>query len=139
MIERCESPKNPSYRSYGGRGIRVCSEWRKSFSAFFAHVGPKPARPSSLERKDVNGNYEPGNVRWATPKEQARNRRDNIVLAFQGRSACISEWAEIVGVKPYIIRNRLRYGWSVESALTIPNRGHIGKTKQPIVRAKVIA
>jgi len=75
MIQRTENPQATSFRDYGGRGITVCAEWRASFEAFYAYIGPRPSAQHSLDRINVNGNYQPGNVRWATAKEQANNRR----------------------------------------------------------------
>ncbi len=73
--ERCHNPKSKDWPDYGGRGISVCAEWLSSFEAFFAHIGPKPDPTYSIDRIDVNGNYEPGNVRWADAVTQSRNRR----------------------------------------------------------------
>lgn len=75
MIARCENPRNPKYRDYGDRGITVCERWRRSFPEFLADMGSKPSPVHSLDRINNDGNYEPGNVRWATPVEQRHNRR----------------------------------------------------------------
>jgi len=80
MIMRCYSKKHPGYKDYGGKGVTVCDEWRDpdtGFEAFFSYIGekPKPKRLYSLDRKDPWGNYEPGNIRWATDEEQANNQR----------------------------------------------------------------
>jgi hypothetical protein len=74
MIQRCENPSSKDYSGWGARGVRIHPEWRKNFAAFLAHIGPRPLR-HSVDRIDNGGHYEPGNVRWATPQQQARNSR----------------------------------------------------------------
>ena len=84
MLQRCHNPKNRAYPRYGGRGVKVCKSWRKSFSVFLGTVGPRPSPKHSLDRfPDRNGDYKPGNVRWATPVQQGRNKDkvSQIVLA----------------------------------------------------------
>lgn len=85
MKARCLNPKNDNYSRYGGRGITVCNEWRDSFEAFLAAVGPKPSPHHTLDRIDVDGNYEPGNVRWATPAEQRANQAPIALRTHCGR------------------------------------------------------
>lgn len=120
IIARCEKPSATEYRNYGGRGIRICDRWRKSFPAFLEDMGQKPSRRHSIDRVDPNGHYEPGNCRWATAKEQQRNRRYNHVLTLGERSQTIAAWAEEIGTGWTTIRARLERGWSVAKALQTP-------------------
>lgn len=80
MKKRCHDPRNKAYRNYGARGISVCREWRESFEAFLAHIGPKPSPELSIDRIDNNRGYEPGNVRWADAQTQNRNRRPFMIV-----------------------------------------------------------
>lgn len=121
MRERCTNPKLRSFKDYGARGITVCERW-SSFENFYADMGPRPVPGMSLERMNNDGNYEPGNVRWATATEQARNRRSSVLVTFNGRTATIAEWADRTGLSQLRISERLRAGWSPERALTEPKR-----------------
>ena len=115
---RCLNPKDPAYPDYGGRGICICERWLSSYEDFLVDVGRKPSPQHTLDRIEVNGNYEPGNVRWATRLEQARNRRNSLYIEHDGQRLCLAEWAEKTGIKNWTIRARLRSGWSVGRALT---------------------
>lgn len=120
MKSRCSNPKNPAYPYYGGRGIRVCDRWIGSFAAFREDVGPAPSLEHSIDRLDVNGGYEPGNVRWATKAEQSQNTRYNHNVAVNGVSRCIHEWARVTGVSVQTVYVRVKRGWSWERAVSTP-------------------
>jgi hypothetical protein len=118
MKDRCCNLNEAHYKDYGGRGIVVCERWMHSYQNFLADMGRRPTSRHTLEREDVNGPYSPDNCTWATYKQQARNRRSNVEITFNGETLCIAEWAEKLGIKEQLIRGRIRYGWSVERALT---------------------
>lgn len=120
MLHRCNCESSEVYHNYGGRGIAVCESWRK-FENFYADMGPRPTPKHSIDRIDNDGNYEPGNCRWATSKQQHRNKRRTIHLTFRGETKSLMDWAEALGVSHELIRARIRkLGWSVEKALTTP-------------------
>lgn len=107
-----------SHPDYAGRGVRMCEAWGASFEAFVADIGRRPSPQHSLDRfPDCAGNYEPGNVRWATAKQQARNRRNSFFIEHAGLRMTLAEWAERTGIQNTTIRSRLRNGWSTERAL----------------------
>lgn len=116
--DRCFNPKNPFYSDYGGRGIIMDGVWAGSFEAFYAYMGEPPSPTHSLDRIDFNGNYEPGNCRWATPKEQSNNTRVCAKFEYQGQAYSITDLAEMSGIKRDTLRHRLQAGWSVERAVT---------------------
>jgi hypothetical protein len=116
MRARCERPTNNRFADYGARGIAVCERWRSSFSNFLADMGVCPPG-MSIERMDNDGNYEPGNCRWATDMEQANNSRHNHILEHAGRSQSCTAWARELGINVKAIYARLRRGDSVERAL----------------------
>ena len=120
MLRRCYDKKDRCFHLYGGRGIVVCARWQgaKGFPNFISDMGMKPSTRLSLDRIDNTGNYEPGNCRWATAREQARNRRSNHWLTLNGATMIVSDWAEHLGIGGTTIHQRLRHGWSVEMALS---------------------
>ncbi len=121
MVKRCYNTKTFKYPIYGGRGIIVCDRWRHSFINFLADMREKP-EGLTIERIDNNGNYEPTNYRWATNKEQSRNRRDNCFITYKGQIKCLTEWAEYTNIKMHTLRARLRLGWSKYRSFTQPVR-----------------
>lgn len=107
MQRRCYEPKYKGYKDYGGRGITVCEAWLKDYRAFIADMGRKPSPKHSLDRKDNNGNYEPGNCRWVTKETQNRNRRSTRQITFNGETKCISHWAKDLGIHRHALDKRL--------------------------------
>lgn len=115
MKVRCYSSNHPSYAQHGARGIEVCERWHV-FENFFEDMGPRPDG-MSLDRIDNNGNYEPGNCRWATQREQMNNRRPTIWISHMGMDRPMKEWAEITGTAYGALMSRYRRGWSHEDII----------------------
>lgn len=116
MMRRCYTPSVPNFERWGGRGIRVCERWR-DFRNFLADMGPRPTG-LSLDRINNDGNYEPGNCRWATREQQGRNTATTRNITFAGKTQCLSDWAAEVGITPHGLYYRLQRGWPLERALT---------------------
>lgn len=111
MIQRCTNPNNADWDDYGGRGIVVHPSWRDSYEAFLSDLGRRPTTRHSLDRIDVNGGYVPGNVRWATPEQQARNKRNTVTVELDGKRIPLVDACSIKGV-PYMTAIYRRYrGW----------------------------
>lgn len=128
---RCLNPEYKSYRWYGGKGIRMCERWQASVAAFYEDVGDRPSPSHSIDRIDNSGNYEPGNVRWATKKDQGRNRSTCHMITFNGETLSRVEWAERLGIESNTLRQRLKYH-PVEVALTMPKQSrHINPHPHP--------
>lgn len=125
---RCENGSDPAFKWYGARGIQICERWLK-FENFYEDMGPRPGPEYSIDRKDNSGNYEPGNCRWATDVEQARNRRNNRIVVARGEARTAAEWAEIVGIDLKLLCARLDKGWDPERAVFEP-------TADPAARAE---
>jgi hypothetical protein len=121
MKIRCLNPKNPAYKSYGGRGIKICKEWLKDFKVFYSWAMENGYNDTlSIDRIDVNGNYEPNNCRWVDMKTQCNNRRSNELIEFKGVKHSIAEWAEIYKIKKSVLWARLKkLNWPFEKAIAI--------------------
>lgn len=118
LKDRCYNKNDKRYSRYGGRGIEVCDKWRNSFMAFYKDMGSKPTEKHQIDRIDNNGNYEPANCKWATPVEQANNRRSNNRFTYKGQTLTIKQWAEYSGIDYDKLRQRLmRYDWPIDKAL----------------------
>lgn len=117
MIQRCTNKNASNYHLYGGRGITVCNRWLTSFTNFYNDMGDIPIN-STLERLDSNKNYEPSNCKWATKKEQARNRRTSKIITYNGKSKTLAEFCEKLNLNYKNTHLRLKRGWSVKRAFT---------------------
>lgn len=120
MKRRCDNPKDHHYKNYGGRGIRYDVRWLL-FENFLEDMGDKP-EGMTLDRIDTNRGYCKENCKWSDKSTQSRNKRNNRVLTFNGKSYCLWEWAELIGMNPSTLRSRLNRGWTVSKALTTPVR-----------------
>ena len=123
MLNRCYNSATKSYHRYGGRGITVCSRWRASFVNFYQDMGPRPSEHMTLERKDNDGNYCKSNVVWATVQQQSWNRGNNLRLTYRGQTKALVEWCSILNLDWDRVWLRLKIGWTVEDAFTIPRGG----------------
>lgn len=125
MLQRCHNPNAQNYALYGGRGITVCEAWRNSFEAFLADMGPRPSAEHSIDRINNDGPYNRKNTRWTTRDVQAVNRRTTIWIEYNGQKRTAQQWSktpevQAIGIQARNILERLRNGWPVEDALTVP-------------------
>lgn len=120
--KRCLNKNTPNYCIYGGRGITICDEWKNDFKVFhdwaFANGYDEKAKRGdcTIERIDVNGNYEPSNCRWATMKEQCRNTRSNKLITYNNETRCLMDWSYILNINYDTLLNRFKKGWTIEKA-----------------------
>lgn len=114
---RCYNHNNSMFKTYGHRGITMCDEWVNDFKIFYEHVGPRPSENHSLGRIDNDLGYKPGNVRWETDIEQARNKTTSIKIKICCQTKTLKEWCDIFGVKYKLAHERLKYGWAIEKVL----------------------
>ena len=130
MIERCRNERNDRFASYGGRGITVCVRWM-DFRNFLSDMGERP-KGRTLDRKDNDGNYEPDNCRWATPKQQQRNARRTTFVDYHGKRRVFRDLCEQLGIDHSTVAARIRRGWPIQKALeTKPLWHRQVKQKEP--------
>lgn len=120
MKQRCYNKNSSCYKDYGARGIRICESWLESPANMLRDLGERPTSKHTIERKNNDGNYEPGNCVWATRAEQNENTRQTKLLTHKGITLSIAKWGRRLGVGRDLIRNRLKLGWSVAEALDTP-------------------
>lgn len=133
MMRRCQDPNNPAYPRYGGRGIKVASEFQ-TFEGLLAYMGP--SNGLTLDRIDNDGDYAPGNVRWASRTTQARNQRSNRQITFDGKTQPLSAWAEDLGISGSSLMGRIETGWPLADALRLPKGSRVprGEKKRSATR-----
>ena len=119
IIKRCLDVNSPRFVDYGARGITICARWRNSFENFIADMGLKPTPQHSIDRINNDGNYEPGNCRWATPSQQNRNKGNNRRITLNGQTKLLAEWSELTGISASLILKRIKAGWSIEKTLSV--------------------
>ena len=126
MIHRCYYSKQPNYKNYGGRGIKVCDDWKNDYKVFEEWAIKSGYNPNSkygectLDRIDFNGNYEPSNCRWITIQEQLNNYSRNVLITANGITLNVQQWAKKLGVNNATLRSRLKRGWSDEEIINTP-------------------
>lgn len=127
MVRRCRDRNTEGFEHYGGRGIKVCNRWSmgenglSAFACFLSDMGDRPSPDHSIDRwPNNNGNYEPSNCRWATQKQQQRNRRSNRIVSFKGVMVPLTVAAELAGINPNTVWCRLKLGWSMDDAINRP-------------------
>lgn len=121
MIHRCNNPNYQRFSDYGGRGIKVCERWLDSFEAFAEDMGEPPTNRHELDRRDNEGDYEPNNCRWSTPRENSNNKRTTRFVDFEGERMPLSYFSDRVGIGRQVLYERIFVrGWSVEKAAREP-------------------
>src|SRR6266851_177194 len=143
MKRRCYKPQNHNFKNYGARGITVDPRWME-FNNFMLDMGRKPNSKFTIERNDVNGNYEPGNCKWIDRKDQSRNKRNSVHVVYQGKKMLLVDLVEGIGLSSGTVKYRIKAGWSMAQALSIPpnfpaagrkrgpTKGFKHKNKKPI-------
>jgi hypothetical protein len=116
--QRCGNPNNPAFKDYGARGIAICDRWL-DFNNFFKDMG-EPAPLMTIDRINVNGNYEPSNCRWASRQEQMLNTRTVKLFTYNGETKSLGQWSREIGIPRRTLENRVRLGWSMKEVVETP-------------------
>ena len=125
---RCYNPNSGNYKYYGEKGITVCDEWLHNFQAFYDWAMANGYKDGlTLDRKDNSKGYSPDNCKWSTMKEQAQNTSQTLKLSYEGQTKTLSEWSDITGIPKNVLKQRIKYGWSAEKALTTQVRRTLKK------------
>ena len=127
MKSRCYNKNNCAYERYGGRGIKICEEWLDPFIFYTWAINNNYTHGKQIDRMDNNGDYEPNNCRWATPKEQSNNRRSNRYIFWRGKTKTMAEWAVYLGISYHALRSRVYKGWTITRAFSTKFR-QVSKT-----------
>lgn len=128
MKDRCYNPKCHAYSNYGGRGISICEEWKNNVVNFYNWAMSNGYTDElSIDRINVNGNYEPSNCRWVTMKVQQNNKTTNRIIEFNGASHNLSEWAKIFKIPYMNMKSRIKDGWSIEKISNTPVKHYKGR------------
>jgi hypothetical protein len=137
MKERCHNPMCADYKNYGGRGIMVCNEWEE-FTPFYKWAMANGYKDNlTLERIEINGNYEPENCKWIPKAEQANNKRNNRLISYKGQQKTLAQWANILGLRYGLLHTRLSCGWSVKRVFETPGpESGLGNIKTITYRGK---
>ena len=131
MRRRCNEPGNAKFHRYGARGIKVCDRWNDSFENFLSDMGPSPGVGYTIDRINNDGDYEPGNCRWANSRTQSDNRSVTVRLTVGGKTDTLVAWAARAGIHPTTVRSRLHKGWTHEEA--------VGLRSDPLPRHRKLA
>jgi len=123
MKKRCYNKNCKAYKNYGGRGITICDCWLESFENFYRDMGPRPTNKHQIERINNNDGYYKENCKWATPKEESRNKRNNIWITYKNETKILKDWSIILKISYPLLRSRIvNYGWDIERAFTSPTK-----------------
>lgn len=137
--QRCLNPNNPRYQHYGGKGVKIHQDWIDDFMAFKKWAMENGYKDHlTIDRIDVNGDYNPSNCRWISNKKQQNNRTNNRLITFRGETKTLKEWSEKTGLKYQTLQKRLNKGWTVEEALTLPTQPNTGVSRHETKSAGIL-